>query len=213
MMSDPNTTLMQTIHAKWGSAIAAACARMTLHSGQATVPPAFLAALVAGESGGDPDAKRFEKAVLADLWEVLQGRKALYGSINRDAILAYLVAAAPGNPIVPSAGFVRSIIASALQQLDGLATSWGLTQVMGYEAIAFSTSLSALEDPASELQCSLRMLADFARRFTLDPAKNSPELFSCWNTGRAHARTADPQYVPNGLARMQIYQQLVTGDS
>lgn len=206
-MPDPNTSLMQTIYGKWGSTIAAECAK-------SSVPPAFLAALVAGESGGDRDAKRFEKAVLADLWEVLQGRKANYGSINRDAILAFLAAAAPGNPTVPSAGFVRSIISSALQQLDGLANSWGLTQIMGYEAIAFSTSLSALEDPASELQCTLRMLADFTKRFTLDPAKNFSELFSCWNTGRAHgAPTADPQYIPNGLLRMQIYQQLVTGDS
>jgi hypothetical protein len=205
-MPDPNTTLMQSIHAKWGSAITAACAK-------STVPAAFLAGLVANESGGDADAKRFEKAVLGDLWEVLQGRKANYGSIDRDNILAFLAAAAPANPSVPSAGFVRSIVSSALQQLDGLANSWGLTQIMGYEAIAFPTSLSALKDPASELQYTLRMFAQFGSRFSLDLGKDFSELFSCWNTGRAHARTADPEYVPNGLLRMQIYQQLVTGDS
>jgi hypothetical protein len=205
-MSDPNTTLMQSIHTKWGSAIAAACAK-------STVPPAFLAALAANESGGDPDAKRFEKGVFADLWEVLQGRKALYGSINRDAILAYLASSAPVNLSVPGAGYVRSIISGALQQLDGLANSWGLTQIMGYEAIAFSTSLAALEDPASELQCTLRMFAQFGSRFGLDLGKDFSELFSCWNTGRAHAPTADPQYIPNGLVRMQIYQNLVTDDS
>jgi hypothetical protein len=195
---------MQSIHAKWGSAIAAACAK-------SSVPPAFFAALVANESRGEPNARRFEKAVLADLWEVVQGRTPRYGSIDGGSIAAFLAAAAPGNPTVPDAGFVRSIIAGALRQLDGLATSWGLTQIMGYEAIAFSVPLAALEDPDRELPTTLRMLEQFGARFDLDLAKDFSEMLSCWNTGRAHARTADPQYIPNGLLRMKIYENLVTG--
>jgi hypothetical protein len=84
---------------------------------------------------------------------------------------------------------------------------------MGYEAIAFHLDGAArLADPASELPVTLRMLADFAHRFGLDLTASSStaagELFDCWNSGRPHAPTVDPQYIPNGLARMKIYQQL-----
>jgi hypothetical protein len=212
-MSDPNITLMQTIRAKWGGAIDSACATSSALAPRGTAPAAFLAGLVANESSGDPNAKRFEKAVLASLWEVVQGRAPAFGSIKRDAILAYLAAAAPRNPTVPDPGFVRAIVAGALQQFDGLANSWGLTQVMGYEAIPFSIDAGELDTPEKGLWVTMRMLTDFATRFTLNPASDFPELFSCWNTGRAHARTADPQYIPNGLARMKIYENLVTGDS
>jgi len=200
-MADPNTTLMQSIHAKWGSAIAAACAK-------SSVPPAFLAALVANESGGDPNARRFEKGVLTALWEVVQGRAPAYGSIIRDSILAYLAAPFTGVAATPAPGF-RAVISDALQQLDGLANSWGLTQIMGYEAIPFSVKAPALETPELSFLVTLRMLAQFAIRFELNLAGDFSEMFSCWNTGRAHgAPTADPQYIPNGLARMQIYEQL-----
>ena len=74
--------LMQSIKTKWGALIDAACK----HS---SVPPAFLAALVANESGGNPDAKRFEPGVLAQLFAVLLNRKAFYGSIARENIIAF----------------------------------------------------------------------------------------------------------------------------
>ena len=96
-----------------------------------------------------------------------------------------------------------------MQRLDSLATSHGLTQVMGYEAIAFHLDgVSRLQDPAGELSITLKMLTQFAERFALDLASNFSELFDCWNSGRPHAPTADPQYIPNGLARMQIYAGL-----
>jgi hypothetical protein len=200
-MPDANTALMETIHARWGAAIDAACKT-------SAVPPAFLAALVANESGGSPDAKRFERAVLSSLWELLQGRTASFGSIGRNDVLAFLTAPDSRTPAVPPTGFV-SQLARSLQQLDGLATSWGLTQVMGYEALAFSCTLADLHNPVSELRISLRLLAQFAERYQLDLAKDFQSLFDCWNTGRPHAPTADPDYIPNGLARMQIYQAIL----
>jgi len=202
-MSDANTELMQLIQTKWGAAIAAACDK-------SSVPPAFLAALIANETGGNPDARRFEKGVLASLWEVVQGRVPAYGSILRDSILAYLAAPFTGAPASPLPG-IRVVIADALQQLDGLATSWGLTQVMGYEAIPFSIRAETLADPNVEFPIDLRMLAGFAVHYGLDMAKDFDELFDCWNTGRPHSQTADPQYIPNGLARMAIYGQLAAG--
>src|SRR5579885_1982934 len=96
------------------------------------------------------------------------------------------------------------------QQMRSLATSYGLTQVMGYEAIAFHThGVEALRQPLSSLVITSRLLAQFASRFGLDLAKDFAELFDCWNTGRPHAPTADPQYVPRGLARLQLYQNIL----
>ena len=203
-MTDANTVLMQSIHTRWGSAIDAACRK-------SSVSPAFLAGLVANESGGNQNAKRFEKAVLADLWEVLQGRAANYGSITRDSIVTYLTTPPASDPTPPVGGYLRYFISATVQQLDGLATSWGLTQIMGYEAIPFATRAEVLYAPDKSFSLTMRMLAQFALHWNLDLSIDFSEMFSCWNTGRPHAATADPQYVPNGLLRMEIYQGLLDG--
>jgi hypothetical protein len=182
--------LMQSIKTKWGDLLDSACKT-------SSVPPAFLAALVANESGGNPDAKRFEPGVLAQLFAVLLNRKAFYGSIARDNIIAF----AQGVSVTVNMQFIVA--------LDQLSTSWGLVQVMGYEAIALHTNgVAALQSPASEMAVATRMLADFSRRYQLDLAKDFSELFGCWNTGRPHSPTADPNYIPNGLARMELYRAL-----
>ena len=204
-MTDPNTLLMESIHEKFGAAIAEA-------SKTSSVPQEFLAALVAGESGGNPDAKRFERGVLASLWEVLQGRAAAFGSIGRTDLIKY-VSPLPGDLQSPADlwSFVSGHITTAMQRLDSLATSWGLTQIMGYEGIPFGCEANVFTDPISGLHYTCRMLADFATRQDLDLTKDFSELFDCWNTGRPHAPTADPQYIPNGLARMEIYRGLDAG--
>ena len=203
---DATTQLMARIRSSWGDAIVLACAA-------SSVPPSFLAALIANESGGDPGVHRFEKAVLAALWEVLLGRAPAYGSLLRNDILGYAVgiggAASAGNAAGSASLAGAAAVAGALQRIDGLATSQGLTQVMGYEAIAFHLDGAArLAEPATELPITLRMLGQFADRFQLDLAADFEPLFRCWNSGRPHAPTFDPQYVPNGLARMQAYQGL-----
>lgn len=213
MTTDANTALMQKIRGEWGDTIVLACA-------SSSVPPSFVAALVANESGGDASAKRFEKGVLDSLWEVLLGRAPSYGSLKRDDLLRFLcpppIAFTSGDVTVAS--FTSGgppELPDSMQRLDGLATSFGLTQVMGYEAIAFHLDgVQRLADPAGELPITLRMLADFASRFGLDLSASSDaaagELFDCWNSGRPHAPTADPQYIPRGLARMKIYAELST---
>jgi len=167
-----------------------------------SVPAEFLAALVAGESGGRPDAKRFERGVLASLWEVLQGRAANFGSIGRSDLLTYILPIA--DPRTP----LSQQLTTAMQRLDSLATSWGLTQIMGYEAIPFGVDAGTFTPPLSSLHYTCRMLADFAAHKGLDLTKDFSELLDCWNTGRPHAPTADPAYIPNGLARMAIYRDL-----
>lgn len=196
MTADANTQLMQKIRVAWGDAIVLACA-------SSSVPPSFLAALIANESAGNKNAQRFEKGVLDSLWQVLLGRAPNFGSLKRDDLLSFMLSSdgASNAPI--------AVVTGSMLKLDGLATSWGLTQVMGYEAIAFHLDgFARLADPAGEFSITLQMLADFARRFDQDLGSSFSELFDCWNSGRPHAPTADPQYIPNGLARMKIYANL-----
>jgi hypothetical protein len=166
------------------------------------IPAAFLAALISNETGGNPDATRFEPAVFTALAEVLLGRKAAYGSLGAQDLAAW-VDTGEGQ-----AGIQASVAVTILKKLADLATSWGLTQIMGYEAIAYHTSILDLRSPVSSLARTALMLKDFARRFALDVAKDFPELFACWNTGRPHAPTADPTYIPDGIARMGIWATL-----
>ena len=192
--------LMQSIKATWGTVIADACKT-------SRVPPAFIAALIAGESGGKNDAKRFEKSVLTALWEVLLGRKASFGSIGRADLVAF-VTGIPGTPI----NAPRSLPPDSFQRLDVLATSFGLTQIMGYhvleQSIGHSVDTEELKNPNTHLAIAMRLLAQFANRFGLDVMNDFEQLFRCWNTGQPDGRTFDPAYVGNALARMAIWTSL-----
>lgn len=182
--------LMQSIKTQWGMLFTQVTGSFL------TVKPSFLAALTANESAGNPNASRFEPAVLGHLVQVWLGRQANYGAItNRDL-----------HGVVPA----LEAASISVSLLVDLATSWGLVQIMGYESIAFQTpnGVADLKNPVSELPIACRMLAQFAERNGLDLATNFSELFDCWNTGRPHAPTADPHYIPNGLARMQLYENL-----
>lgn len=203
--------LMQSIKAKWGDSISAACGGAA-PTAQAALQT-FLAALIANETGGNADAKRFEPAVHLALWEVLLGRKAAYGSIGgRDLIL--FVAGLSQTPV----NAPQSLRTDAFQRLDALATSWGLTQIMGYHCFDPQIYLgvpadrmdwiSGLKDGAKSLVVTVRMLAQFAQRFHLDLARDDEALFRCWNSGQPNGQTHDPLYVSNGLARMAIWTSL-----
>jgi hypothetical protein len=187
-VTDPNAILMATIRAKYGAAITAACSGTNL-------PPAFLAALIANESGGNADAKRFEPAVLVSLWQVLQGRKANFGAIGGRDLLAFIQ-----SPIVG----VGNPVTAACQRLDSLATSYGLTQIMGYNVFGILEPVN-LAAPAASLQQTLRMLEDFAGHYALNLDTDFNEMFRCWNTGNPTGTTADPDYVNNGHLRMGFY--------
>jgi hypothetical protein len=186
--SDPIAVQMQAIHERWGSLIARA-STATTEAG--SVPPALLAAIIANESDGDPNANRFEPEVLLALWDVLTGRKAAFGSIGR-ADLAPLVFVAPP---------------AAVKNLDALATSWGLTQIMGYNFLA---GVDKLTDPETNLYRATGMLAAFAKQFELDFVKDAADVLNCWNTGHPVTTPAPDEYVQNGLARMAAYQALLS---
>jgi hypothetical protein len=188
--------LMQQINEKYGPAIAAAC-------DVSSVPPAFLAALIANESGGNENAKRIEHGVLASLWEVLLGRTAAYGSIKRLDLVAYVA-----GVTIPTINAPANLPSDAFQRLDALAASWGLTQIMGYHAIEFDVTIANLASPEGNLSLATHMLAKFAAQFQLDVTKDFEPLFRCWNGGHPTAATFDPQYVPHGLERMKLWATL-----
>lgn len=186
----PDALLMQSIRQKWGPAITAAC-----HL--SSVPEEFLGALVANETGGDPTKTRFEEKVFGEICAVCSGKRARYGSLGAGALL-------------PPPGIVPSGFKPGLDWLVDLSTSWGLTQIMGYQVLMFGRKLTSLTDPRENLSFATVLLAQFANRHHLDMRNEFTELFACWNTGGPDpTKTYDPNYCANGVARMVLYGQAV----
>lgn len=193
------TELMQTIREKYGDAIAAACA-------SSPIPPALLAGLIANESGGIAGATRLETNVLLQLWDVMAGRKAAYGSIGQQDLTRFLMGS------VSMMGGLDRILIAAVTQFDSLARSWGLTQIMGYNALGRGFAPSQLAEPARNLRIAVILLKEFVDRFHLDLVNGGyADLLHCWNTGHPSGTTADPAYTANGLRRAVLYSQL-SGD-
>jgi hypothetical protein len=191
--------LMQSIKTKYGDVISAA-------GMNSNVPAPFLAALIANETGGNPLGKRFEGNVLVSLWKVVQGRVSTFGVFHASDLLRFVggLTAAPGQ--------AQGTVSDAFARLDDLATSWGLTQIMGYHALeknSRSANLpSGYQTPSVCLAESIRLLTEFAEHFQFDVSQDFEAMFRCWNGGHPTAQTFDPQYVPNGKARMAIYAGL-----
>jgi len=161
-------------------------------------PESFLAALVANESGGNLAAGRFEPGVFWELSFTFTGKKTAYGSITTDKLKEYL-----GNGATDK----------AVNALINLAMSAGPTQIMGYQSLARGYALAELYNLATHFKHAIELLDDFGKRFNLrlsPPAESHDEptyagYFRCWNTGEPNGKTFDPNYVANGLLRMQIY--------
>lgn len=212
---------MLRIKERWGAAIDAACQYSSL-------PPAFLAALIANESGGDPAVQRFERPVYQELLAVKRGPApvsrrgqgpAPSGTGRGDGPppegSADLGGAQKGfgpqggtSPL-EYAGLTREYLEGLDDQgLRDLATSWGLTQVMGYHVARRPGGIALLCNPTSHLKIALELLSEFAERFGLDLRLEFRELFHCWNSGRPYGKTFDPEYAEKGISRLQIYKEL-----
>ena len=90
-----------------------------------------------------------------------------------------------------------------------LSSSWGPTQIMGYHAVRLNESLWNLRQPSTHYPIAAKIMAEFTDRFNLDPTKQFEEMFRVWNVGVPHGReTFDPNYISNGIMRMQIWQAL-----
>jgi hypothetical protein len=198
--------------------------------------PEFLAALTANESGGDPRAKRFEPGVYRRLKEVAAGHLAGYGGITKSLLDSEIAKAQSSASQAPTAGSERppedqaetpggdgaerpkatpstssqgpSIAGFADDFIRRLATSWGLTQIMGYHLIGRGEPIDRLLDPAFHYRVAVELLESFAARHHLDPRRDFEALFRCWNTGRPDGQTTDPAYAAKGLRRIELYRQL-----
>jgi hypothetical protein len=183
-------------------------------------PPALLAALTANESGGNLAATRFESGVLGQLAQVIVGHKANFGSIGAQDLLGWCDPPLNSVPL-PPAGIpphpMRNF-SGALLALVNLATSWGPTQIMGYQALAGHYPLGDLSSLDRHYGHAVKMLDGFAARFNLVPRFEEAEdrtippdwlrFFYCWNTGQPDGKLTDPNYAVNGVARMATYVSL-----
>ena len=190
-------------------------------SRSSSVPPEFLGALTANETGGNNSAARFEPAVYRHLAAVVAGQSPAYGSIHAEALLAKL-----GRVVHPKAdefhshfltppfgaNYQEQLTALKDEGLRELATSWGYTQIMGYHMVERRATVRDLLDPAIHFRVALELLAEFAAAHQLDLATEFAEMFSCWNTGQPYGKTYDPHYVQNGLARMAGYRELESAE-
>lgn len=205
--------LVARVFARCHPAIIAACK-------SSTVPPEFLGALTANESGGDARAARFEPAVYRHLAAVVSGESPAYGSIHADDLRAEL-----GRVLHPKAddfhthflppafGSNHRAALAALpdEGLRELATSWGFTQIMGYHMVGRRGTVRDLLEPAFHYHAALELLAEFAATFQLDLTREFSEMFSCWNCGQPYGKCYDPHYIQNGLHRMSLYRELEEG--
>jgi hypothetical protein len=185
--------------------------------GASSLPVEFLAALVANESGGDPRALRFEPAVFRHLEAVAAGFTPVYAGMNTLDLAkevaevfypkadSYHLRALPAVEGAGAAALFQGLGEEALREL---ATSWGYTQIMGYHMVGRRGTPRDLLEPERHFQVALDLLAEFAEQYQLDPRGEFEELFRCWNTGRPYGRTTDPNYVSNGLRRMEVYRAL-----
>ena len=192
-MPDPNIALMAKIRQQWGALIAAACAN-------SSVPQAFIAALIANESGGDAGISRFEPAIFTQVAELFLGLR---------ASLAVTGVEHPIGPDDLCPNWRIRMFPSVLADVKALATSWGLTQIMGWHFYALGVETVCPTVPR-QLDSTLRLMAAAAPHFEMDLAMPSPsevrEWFTWWNSGSPTGKTFDPNYAANGLARMLIYE-------
>lgn len=155
-----------------------------------SIPIAFWAALTAGESGAwlIHDTRippRLEPTILTKLIDVALGRKLRYGQLTTAML----------EQLEPS-------------DLKPLASSYGFTQILGYNTLLWGMVIADLDNPATHYPLAARLMADFVTQFDLDNTKDFAEMGQCWNAGSVDAPTLSPDYVPNLLKRMAIWEGL-----
>ncbi len=182
-----------------------------------SIPVAFLAALVANESGGNPQAMRFEPAVYRHLKQLAEGHSPRYGGISilglereladmlRPKADAFHAAHLSESFATTNSAEIAAMRDEALREL---ATSWGYTQIMGYHMVGRAGTVRDLLEPRFHFRMALELLSQFIERYQLDPRREFTEMFRCWNTGRPYGETTDPRYAEKGLRRMETYRAI-----
>lgn len=160
------------------------------------IPSAFVAALEANESGGNPSKTRYEAAEVGRFARVLAGIDTRYQGIGA-AELTGAIMSAP--------------ISSAVKKLIDFCTSWGPLQIMGWQAIKGKYSVGDLQVLEKHYSKGYSLLRDFQIAFpetTSEKDRGWLALFTCWNAGAPDRSTTDPEYAARGLARMKLYAEI-----
>lgn len=152
------------------------------------VPVEFLAALTANESGvwlvhDTIIPPRLEPKVLGDLSLVQTGARSHYGKVT-----------------------TKMLTGATGDQLKEWATSWGLTQILGWHCLVWGVPVERLNQAELHYQYTSRVIAEFCESFHLDPRKDFEEMGRCWNGGEPNSLTVDPRYVENLLERIAIWK-------
>jgi hypothetical protein len=198
----PESPLMKTIATKFGVTIAGTVTATR-------IPESFLAALIANESGGNPSAKRFEISHFGEILAVVAGVRATFNPPGISRALGAKDFASFLNPDPVNSG-INLPFSIAIGRAVSLATSIGLTQIMGWHYLEFDLAyLLPVPDIEKQLRMTMNLLAYFANRYTLNFSSDAEKLFACWNCGFPDpSKTYDPHYCANGLRRMAIYEVL-----
>lgn len=174
--------IAQQIRSRFGDKIDSACA-------DTIVPQSLVGGLVGVEAGKDKKgqisetATRFESHVFTKLKRVRDRQLTSYSNIRYSRLKD-----------APDAA------------LKALATSYGLTQIMGYWAIHLNTTVAELRHPETHLGYAVKLLLLNAEKYIA--SRNYGAVFRIWNSGSPTGRTHDPDYVHNASAVMDAYQEL-----
>lgn len=152
------------------------------------VPAKFVAGLIAVEAGKDKKgqisetAMRFERGVFARLQQVRDGKRSEWSGIK-----------------------TKDVHDASDLSLKALATSYGLTQVMGWHCIHnLNCTVAGLRDPDRHLGHAVKLLmlnsadGDFERQEYVGE-------FREWNSGSEKGKTYDVDYVHNAGLVMDAY--------
>jgi hypothetical protein len=210
--AEAESALMLRIREHWHGEIEEAI-------GHSQVSPSFLAALTANESGGNPEARVFEPEVYHHLQAVLGGQQPTSGSFGakvRSGLKGAGFGPEEGEvPVLPVIRVRLWRVASDGEKerlLREMATSWGLTQIMGYHPLRWRQESPNLLDPAFNYAMAVALLEELGRRFQLNLSHDFDASFRSWNTGHPTGATLDPDYVARGIQRMKIYSALGNRD-
>lgn len=92
--------------------------------------------------------------------------------------------------------------------LHNLATSYGLTQIMGWHMIHdLAGSIADLRDPDKHLGYAVQLLDVVADKYLR--LRNWEAVLHIWNSGTPTGRTYDPDYVHNALAVKAAYAAIL----
>ncbi|GIX41530.1 MAG: hypothetical protein KatS3mg129_1263 [Leptospiraceae bacterium] len=146
------------------------------------IPPEYLAALISLESypPGNWDSERFEPKVYERLIK-LKNEDIPFGNIPRE-----------------------KIIHISDYELIKLATSYGLTQIMGYHCLDLGCSIEDLKG-SDHLLWSIAYIRKHYLKYI--KKKEWETCFRIHNTGNPFGKTHNRDYVEKGIKRMEYYKK------